>query len=53
MRGEFIDRDEVEDYCDPVVNISSLGEFYPGKSITGANLSDSDIAYPCGLIAKY
>ena len=30
-----------------------LGDYSTGKSINGTRLDPNDIAYPCGLIAKY
>ena len=39
--------------CDPVLRISDLGDKTTKVSLCGTTLRSDDVAYPCGLIAKY
>ncbi len=39
--------------CDPVLKIGDLGDSTSKVSLGGTTLSSTEVAYPCGLIAKY
>jgi len=49
LKGENLKISDIQSDCDPIVTIKDLG-FY--KSIGNYTLASSDIANPCGLIAK-
>ena len=39
--------------CDPIIRMNDLGDSIPKIAIDGTTLRSDDIAFPCGLIAKY
>ena len=39
--------------CNPVLNVKQLGDKIPKVSLAGTPLKSGDVAFPCGMIAKY
>lgn len=52
LRGNVQSADELTS-CDPVIKMSDLGDSIAKVAIDGTTLKNEDVAYPCGLIAKY
>jgi hypothetical protein len=44
---------EIGTSCDPVLRVGDLGDKTTKVSLGGTTLRSDDVAYPCGLIAKY
>ena len=44
---------ELGSTCDPVKNIVDLGNKIPKVALDKSVLRTDDVAFPCGLIAKY
>lgn len=49
LKGQNLTISEITNECDPIITVRDLGL---SKSVGGFELNDSDIANPCGLIAK-
>ncbi len=47
--GSAITLDQASTQCDPAVTNAQMGKQF---SYNGQNLTQSEVAYPCGLIAK-
>lgn len=52
LRGNHLSASELTT-CEPVVRMSDLGDNIPKLSINNTTLRGDDVAFPCGLIAKY
>lgn len=52
LRGNNLGADSLST-CEPVVKMSDLGDDIPKIALDGTTLKNDDVAFPCGLIAKY
>ena len=44
---------EIGTTCDPVLTMQDLGDKIPKMALDKTTLRSDDVAFPCGLIAKY
>ena len=49
LRGNVLGTSSLKT-CEPIIRMENIGVY---KAIDGSNLTEKDIAWPCGLIAKY
>jgi hypothetical protein len=52
LRGNVLGVEDITT-CDPVKKMSDLGDEIPKVSIGNVPMKNEDVAFPCGLIAKY
>jgi hypothetical protein len=52
-RGVLMSAADIGKECNPVLTVSKLGSKIGNKSLAGTTLKNGDVAFPCGLIAKY
>ena len=52
-RGELLTATDIGKDCNPVLTVSKLGSKIGNLSLAGTVLKSKDVAFPCGLIAKY
>lgn len=52
MRGNNLGSGDLTT-CEPIIRMSDLGDSIPKVALDGTTLRSDDIAFPCGLIAKY
>jgi hypothetical protein len=53
LRGNVLGSGDLGSTCDPVKYMKDLGDNIPKVALDKTVLRTDDIAYPCGLIAKY
>jgi hypothetical protein len=53
LRGNLLSASDIGTQCDPVLRVGDLGDKTTKVSLGGTTLRSDDVAYPCGLIAKY
>ncbi len=53
LRGNLLSASDIGTSCDPVLRVGDLGDKTTKVSLGGTTLRSDDVAYPCGLIAKY
>lgn len=49
LKGEILTASQIKDDCEPIIHMQDVGIY---KSIGNVTLNASDVANPCGLIAK-
>ncbi len=52
LRGNVLGADSLTS-CDPVIRMGDLGNSISSVALDGTTLRSDDVAFPCGLIAKY
>lgn len=53
LRGNVMSASDIGASCDPVLYMSDLGDTIAKLALDNTVLPSTNIAYPCGLIAKY
>ena len=53
LRGNMMTDSELGSICDPVKTMGKLGDKIPKVALDKTVLRSDNVAFPCGLIAKY